>query len=65
MLTEKPGMFQTSTQALAFILAMVAMFLCVICALTADFLYSLGWFVGAALIFRGLGLGQFDDHTNE
>ena len=60
IMEQKPGMFETPIEAIAFILAVVALFLCAISALTASFWESLMWFIGAALIFRGLGLGKID-----
>jgi len=60
IMEPKPGMFETPVEAVAFILAIVALFLCAISALTSSFWESIMWFAGAALIFRGLALGKID-----
>jgi hypothetical protein len=58
---EKPGMFETTTKAIAFLLGLVAMMIFAMCALTSHFVESFFWMLGAVLIFRGLELGQFDE----
>lgn len=51
---KRPGMFETSFLAIAFIVGLLAMAICMMFALTSEFVPSFLWFLGACVIFAGI-----------
>ena len=59
---EQPGIFRTTLDLLCFILALIALMLGAMSALSGHPVWGIGWAIGATLILRGIELrSHLDD----